>query len=155
MKPAPQVSDTVLSAKGGMRLFAALSLDNTLYESFREMHDPSVLEPERALLYKVIEDALEIFTSYRLPRPRETRDKKNRRIHDYREVRRWIFDDVNCEWVFSFQQCCEWLDIHPQVLRERCRRYDRELESGKKQKTPKHQRGLRHDVIGRRAAGVR
>jgi hypothetical protein len=153
VKPAPQRSDTVLSAKGGMKIFAALSLDNTLYESFREMHDPAVLEPERALLYKVIEDALEIFTSYRTPRPRESRDKKGRRIHDYREVRRWIFEDINCEWVFSFQQCCEWLDIHPQVLRERCRRYDREIEVGKKQKIPKHQRGLRHDVIGQRAAG--
>jgi hypothetical protein len=155
MKPAPQVSDTVLSAKGGMKIFAALSLDNTLYESFREMHQPAQMEGERALLYKVIEDALEIFTSYRTPRPRESRERKNRRLHEYREVRRWIFDEGDYDWVFSFEQACEWFDMDPEYWRERCRRYDRDLASGRKQKIPKHQRGIRHEVIGRRAAGVR
>ena len=144
-KPAPQ-SDAVCSARGGTRLFTALSLACTRFETFREMLLSSQLDPEKALIVKVLEDGLEIFTSGRFARDRESRDRKNKRVEEYREVRRWIFTDDESEWVFSFNQCCEWLDIDADHMRERCRRYDREVQSGKRQRDTKRQRGLRHEA---------
>ena len=130
MKAQAKSSDAVCSARGGMRLLLALSLDSTRFESFHEMCLSSQLEPEKALIVKVMEDGLETFISGRFARDKESRDRKNKRLEEYREVRRWIFAEDQGEWVFSFAQCCEWLDINPKLLRERCRRYDRQVERG-------------------------
>jgi hypothetical protein len=123
----------------------ALSLDKTLFETFREMLLPSTLGPEKTLMLKVLEDALETFTLDRFSRSRkrESAPTKNRREHEYREARRWIYAEGESEWVFSFVQCCEWLDINPSLLRERCRKYDREIEKGAR-KPAVRQCGLRH-----------
>jgi hypothetical protein len=146
MKAQAKSSDAVCLARGGMRLVLALSLDSTRFESFHEMLLSSQLDPEKALIVKVLEDGLETFTSGRFARDKESRDRKNKRLEEYREVRRWIFAEDQGAWVFSFAQCCEWLDINPDYMRERCRRYDREVQSGKRQRDTKRRRGLRHEA---------
>ncbi len=125
----------------------ALSLDCTLFDHFREMRTPDRLEPEKALVVKALEDALETFAQKRFPKigKPESQQTRSRRLEEYREARRWIFapDDP---WVFSFTQCCEWLDIDPVYLRGQCRKYDRDVESGKRRKDEKRQRGRRHEA---------
>jgi hypothetical protein len=117
-----------------------LSRDVTAQESYRQANIQSNLNPERELMVKVLEDALETFTDGRFSRPRESRDRKGRRLQEYREVRRWIFakDD---QWIFSFIPVCDWLEINPDRIRELCRRYDREEHT-----KVKKQRSLRHEA---------
>ncbi len=140
-KPAPRESDTVCLARGGAEIYRVLSLDITVQESFRQAYLPSTLNPERELMVKVVEDALETFADGRFPRPNESRDRRNRRLEEYRESRRWIFDDEE-DWVFSFMRVCDWLEINPDRLREACRKYDREEHVEK----TKRQRGIRHEA---------
>jgi hypothetical protein len=140
MTQAVRKSDAAFSSKRDPLFMSLLSRDVTAQELYKQANTPSNLNPERELMVKVLEDALETFTDGRFPRPRESRDRKSRRLQEYREARRWIFSEDDT-WIFSFVPVCDWLEIDPVRLRELCRRYDREEHI-----KVKKQRGLRHEA---------
>jgi hypothetical protein len=140
MSQAVRKSDSAFSSKRDPLFMSLLSRDVTAQELYKQANSPSNLSPERELMVKVLEDALETFTDGRFSRPTESRDRKNRRLLEYREARRWIFAEDD-EWIFSFIPVCDWLEINPVRIRELCRRYDRE-----ERKKVKKQRSLRHEA---------
>jgi hypothetical protein len=68
------------------------------------------MEPEKLLVLAVLQDAIETFQKY-LP---STGDKERRL---YAEAQAWIFDDDR-EWIFSFVNVCDLLDLNPTYVRK-------------------------------------
>ncbi len=75
-------------------------------EAFRRKH---VLEAEKALMFAVLEDAVE---SYRRYFKSSSKSGQNR----FREAEEWI-DRHDKLWLFSFDNVCEALDIDPEYMR--------------------------------------
>lgn len=67
------------------------------------------LEGEKKLMLAVIEDAVSCFQKYS-----SARDKKGKQL--FHEVEEWIMEEKD-EWLFSFANICESLEIHPGYLR--------------------------------------
>jgi hypothetical protein len=67
------------------------------------------LQPERALLLAVLEDAIHCYHKDRAAQDRARRQR-------YLDAERWIMLSGN-DWIFSFDNVCELLGIDPQFLR--------------------------------------
>jgi len=76
------------------------------YEAFRRKH---LLEGEKALMFAVLEDAVEGYQRYLKS---STKSGQNR----FREAEEWI-DRQDKLWLFSFDNVCEALDIDPEYMR--------------------------------------
>jgi len=88
-------------------LFQADTLAPAQYhQSFRRTVS---LEPEQELMLAVLEDAVCCFESYAA-----ARDKK--RMRGFLEVEEWIMNEDK-EWLFSFNNICEFLGLTPQFVR--------------------------------------
>ncbi|HEY7220905.1 MAG TPA: hypothetical protein VH985_21205 [Candidatus Binatia bacterium] len=81
------------------------------------------LEPERLLLLAVLQDAIESFQKY-FPSTRE----KERQL--YAEARAWIFDDQR-DWIFSFANVCDLLDLNPAYVRKGLSQWQTAQSEGK------------------------
>ena len=67
--------------------------------------------PEQKLMLAVLDDAVSCFQEY-LP----TRDKIGTKL--FREAEEWIFLQGKSNWLFSFDNICEALDLNPGYIRE-------------------------------------
>lgn len=76
------------------------------FDTFRRSE---YLEPEKALLLAILEDAIHCFQKYRTAEDRVGRE----RFHD---AKTWIMDGGN-DWIFSFDTVCELLRLDPQYVR--------------------------------------
>ncbi len=81
------------------------------------------LEPEKKLMLSVLEDAVACFQKYAF-----TRDAHGKGL--LREAEQWILEE-STEWLFSFDNICESLGLHPKYIREG-------LHQWKEKKVTKH-----------------
>lgn len=82
------------------------------YDALRRKHE---LEGEKLLMFAVLEDGVESYMKY-LNSP--TRKGQNR----FREAEEWI-EREDKQWLFSFDNVCEALDIAPEYMRRGLRRW--------------------------------
>ena len=76
------------------------------FEAMRRKH---LLEGEKRLILSVLEDAIECFMKCI-----DSPTNKGQRL--FRDAEEWInLEDK--KWIFSFDNVCEMLDIHPEYLR--------------------------------------
>ncbi len=69
------------------------------------------LEAEQELMLAVLEDAVTCFQGYFA-----ARDKTETRL--FREAEEWILLQGKSDWLFSFDNICETLDLSPPYIRE-------------------------------------
>jgi hypothetical protein len=93
-------------------------------ESWTSMFQPDVLaaaqylerwryrrshEPERMLMYAVLEDAITCYQKY-------SSASKPRGKERFRDVENWLMREKN-DWLFSFERICEVLELNPGYIR--------------------------------------
>lgn len=76
------------------------------FDTFRRSE---YLEPEKALLLAILEDAIHLFQKYRGARGRVAKER-------FREVDDWFMHEGN-HWLFSFENVCDLLALDPQYVR--------------------------------------
>src|SRR5712692_1763019 len=82
------------------------------FEAMRRKH---LLEGEKRLILSVLEDAIECFMKCI-----DSPTNKGQRL--FRDAEEWInLEDRH--WVFSFDNVCEMLDIHPEYMRRGLRKW--------------------------------
>ena len=67
------------------------------------------LEPEKALLLAILEDAVHCYRKYRGARDHAGRQR-------FAETEQWIMEEGG-DWLFSFDNVCELLGLDPQFIR--------------------------------------
>jgi hypothetical protein len=93
------------------------------------------LEPERALIVAILEDAVHNYRKYREARDREGKER-------FREAEEWLMEDGN-DWIFSFDHVCEFLDLAPDYVRRGLREAKGTIEPEEK---PRHGRASRRQA---------
>ncbi len=84
--------------------------DTTLRDQyFATFQRSEHLEPEKALLMAILEDAIHCYRKDRAARDRAGRER-------FREAEQWIMEEGD-DWLFSFHNVCELLGLDPQFLR--------------------------------------
>ncbi len=71
------------------------------------------LQPDKQLMLAVLDNALECLQKHLLARSR-----KGRRL--FRESEEWVLE-TDSDWIFSFENICQFLDLDPAYLRKRVR----------------------------------
>ena len=69
-----------------------------------------IREGEERLMLAVLQDAVDCFQMYVLP-------KTEREKRLFQEAEDWILEK-NSEWFFSFENICETLQLHPDYIRQ-------------------------------------
>jgi hypothetical protein len=91
-------------------IVSILRSDTVLPEQFFDtMRRREHLEPEKALLLAILQDAIDSFLKYRGARDKVGKER-------FQEAKQWILETGN-DWIFSFDNVCELLGIDPQFLR--------------------------------------
>jgi hypothetical protein len=67
------------------------------------------LEPEKALIAAILDDAIHEYRKYR--RARDPKGKER-----FREAEQWIMHERS-DWIFSFENVCECLGLDPDYIR--------------------------------------
>ena len=129
MEPMAPVSDDKIAS-----LFQPdVLLSEQYIDNFRRK---TPLEPEKALLLAVLDDAVRCFQDNIL-----SQNKKKQLLFD--EARDWLFSD-DSGWIFSFVSICSLLGLDPSYIRRGLRRWqERALHAAKKKQRisgPAHQR---------------
>ncbi len=84
--------------------------DTTLRDQyFATFRRSEYLEPEKALLLAILEDAVHCYRKYRGARDHAGRQR-------FAEAEQWIMEEGN-DWLFSFGNVCELLGLAPQFIR--------------------------------------
>jgi len=84
--------------------------DTTLRDQyFATFRRSEHLEPEKALLMAILEDAIHCYRKYRAARDRAGRER-------FREAEQWIMEEGD-DRLFSFHNVCELLGLDPQYIR--------------------------------------
>ena len=98
--------------------------DTILPSQFFEAHrKKKYLEGEKRLMFAVLDDAIARFQNSLLPR--DTKEKAQ-----FREAENWIVKKDG-DWLFSFENVCEYLELDPNTLRKKLfRRRDDEISRG-------------------------
>jgi hypothetical protein len=84
------------------------------------------LEPERALVLAVLEDAVRCFQDNILPR-----NRKKQML--FEEAQEWLFSD-DSGWLFSFASICAVLGIDPGYVRRGLRQWQEQVQSEARKK---------------------
>jgi hypothetical protein len=66
-------------------------------------------EPERMLMYAVVDDAITCYQKY-------SSASKPRGKERFRDVENWLMREKN-DWLFSFERICEVLELNPNYIR--------------------------------------
>ena len=107
--------------------------DTTLRDQyFATFQRSEHLEPEKALLMAILEDAIHCYRKYRAARDRAGRER-------FREAEQWIMEEGD-DWLFSFNNVCELLSLDPQFIR----RGVRELNANLTEPERAHRRARPH-----------
>lgn len=73
------------------------------------------LEPERALIVAILDDAVHDYRKYNRARDLEGKER-------FRAAERWIREDRD-DWIFAFKNVCELLGLDPHHVRRGLLRY--------------------------------
>lgn len=76
---------------------------------FQNMHTRTILKPEKRLMLAVLEDAINCFQDNVLAH-------SGRRKRLFEEVEEWFLEEGN-DWLFSFGNICEVLELNSQYVR--------------------------------------
>ena len=118
------------------KTFVFTGNDTTLRDQyFATFRRSEYLEPEKALLLAILEDAVHCYRKYRGARDHAGRQR-------FREAEQWIMEEGN-DGLFSFDNVCELLGLAPQFIR----RGVRELSA-----SPAEPEKRRRHATGRRQA---
>lgn len=118
-------------------IFTGTSGDTSMTQQYLDTFRRSEhLQPERALIAAILEDAIHNYRKYSEARDRESRER-------FHEAEEWIMHSGN-DWIFSFDNVCELLGLDPAYVRRGVRGTQGKHEEEKK---PRHRRGM-----GRQAA---
>jgi len=83
-----------------------LSLAQQYFDSLRRSEH---LEPEKALLIALLEDAIDTYRKFSRAQDREGKEQ-------FREAEKWIMA-LDDRWIFAFNNVCELLDLDPDYIR--------------------------------------
>ena len=89
-------------------LFQPDSLLSTQY--FETLRRKTLLEPEKRLMLAILEDGINCFQE-------NLRAQDVRRSRLFQDAEAWIVE-LDGDWVFSFENVCEALDINPAYVRQ-------------------------------------
>ncbi len=78
-------------------------------EFFATVRRSEPAQPERALLLAILEDAIHNYRKYSPYRDRAGKDR-------FHEAEHWIMHSKS-QWIFSFENVCELLELDPEYLR--------------------------------------
>ena len=87
-----------------------ISIDPADAGIIERVYKKDIREGEEKLMLAVLQDAVECFQIYVLA---ETQREKRL----FQEAEDWILE-TDSEWLFSFENICETLQLHPDYLRE-------------------------------------
>lgn len=76
---------------------------------FQAFGKNTISQPERSLLFAVLNDAIQTFQKFAF-----SRSVRERRL--FREAESWIWDE-GADFVFSFRNICDLLELEPVYLR--------------------------------------
>jgi hypothetical protein len=79
------------------------------YEYFDTYRRSEYLEPEKALLLAILEDAIHCYRKFAGARSRAGREQ-------FREAEQWLMGGGN-GWVFAFDHVCDFLGLDPEYIR--------------------------------------
>ena len=105
------------------------TLGDQYFATFRRAEH---LEPEKALLMAILEDAIHCYRKYSAARDHAGRER-------FREAEQWIMEEGD-DWLFSFENVCELLGLDPQFIR----RGVRELNANPTEPERAHRRARPH-----------
>jgi hypothetical protein len=92
------------------RHFGAFVNDTVISEQFFATFRSTHLEPQKALLLAILEDAVHCLEKDKAAKDRAGRER-------FRDAENWIMEPGN-EWIFSFDNVCELLGLDPQYVRQ-------------------------------------
>ncbi|MGH7829968.1 MAG: hypothetical protein ACREP8_07295 [Candidatus Binatia bacterium] len=92
------------------------------HQYFEHLFRKNFLEPEKKLMFAVLEDAISCFQKYAV-----AQDRRGKRL--FREAEEWILEESGTE-IFSFENICEAIGWDSNYLREGLFRWkERKLNS--------------------------
>ncbi len=93
------------------KILSLLGSDVAIQEHyFDTLRRSESLEPEKALLLAVLQDAVMSYQKHFSARDRVRKDR-------FHEAEQWIMHQGN-DWIFSFNNICELLGLDPQYVRQ-------------------------------------
>ena len=93
------------------KVFGLFESDVLAAEEYRQLQRCRVRPSEQDLVAAVLEQGIADYRRYA-----SARDEKVRK--SFFDAEEWISKD-ECDWIFSFANCCEFLGINPLYLRRR------------------------------------
>lgn len=113
MESESQRSDNTAEQTGlsGDERIASLFQPDTLAAAqyFDNLRSKTQLEPEKRLMLAVLEDAVQCFQD-------NVSAQSGKRKKLFQEAEEWILEEGD-DWLFSFENVCEALEINPQYVR--------------------------------------
>jgi hypothetical protein len=94
--------------------FASFVNDTVISEQFFDTFRRTRLEPEKALLLAILQDAVHCLEKYKAAKDRVGKER-------FRDAESWIMEPGN-EWIFSFDNVCDLLGLDPQYVRQGLRK---------------------------------
>jgi hypothetical protein len=79
-------------------------------EYFEALRRKTILEPEKRLMLAILEDAVDCFQNNVF-----AQSVKGRRL--FQEAEKWVVE-VDRDWLFSFENVCETLELNPAYVRQ-------------------------------------
>jgi len=96
-------------------IYSFLSAEPSTRDQYFDMYQGRVsLDPEKALLLAILEDAIDSFQKYRSVRTRVGGER-------FREAEQWLLGDGD-DWIFSFKNVCDLLGLDPNYVRRGLKR---------------------------------
>jgi hypothetical protein len=92
-----------------------------VHEYMENYHRKAHLEPEKILMFAILEDAVHCYRAYAF-----SSSTSSRRL--YRDAEKWLWRN-DWDWVFSFRNICEALGVDPFFLRRGLLRW-KEAQTG-------------------------
>jgi hypothetical protein len=86
------------------------------------------LEPEKALLSAMLQDAIHDYRKYAQARDRDGAER-------FREAEAWLMKNGD-DWIFSFRHVCEYLGLNPDYVRRGLREANARINAGEKARHP-------------------
>lgn len=118
------------------KILSLLASDVAVQEQYFDTRRRSeYLEPEKALLLAVLQDAIVSYQKYCSARDRVGKER-------FTEAEQWIMHGGD-DWIFSFDNVCELLGLDPHYVRQGIREWKERTQA---QDRPRRRHGLRRQA---------
>ena len=132
------VSRTMRQALREINIASFLQVDTLAPEQYQQdLRGRLFRQPEQALMFAVLKDAIYCFQRYPSARARS-------RMRLYLEARKWLMEE-DSDWPFSFASICSAFGLSPQHLRAGLLRHQETTERRLSTRTPTHAHRRRRD----------